>query len=1226
MRRVLALIIVLLLSSLLAAPVLGADWPMWRCDASRSATTTEELAATLHLQWVRERPALEVAWPDEARMRFDACYEPMVMGKTMYVGSPRADSLTALDTETGSVKWIYYADGPVRFAPVAWNGKVYFGSDDGYLYCLDAARGTLRWKFRGGPSERKVLGNTRLISTWPARGAPVIADGTIYWAAGIWPFMGIFIHALDAETGRVVWTNDGSGATYMLQPHRSPAFAGVAPQGYMVVAGDRLLIPGGRSVPACFDRRTGKFLYYRLSDHGKDGSFHVSAYSNYFFNDELMFDLDTGERMVDLDSDPVATDSIAYAVDDGDVQAHDIRSPKLSVVKDDEGKEKRYWSVPELWSLDGEVQKVWLKAGSRLYASAEHSVLAIEVPRAGGEPKVSWEAEIEGTPGAMLAADGKLFVVTLEGRIHCFGAKALEPKSYEMRALKSAPAAEQWAKTARDILEQTGVTEGYCLLWGVGKGRLATELARQSDLHIVAVDPNPQRVHAIRQRLATVGLYGSRVAVHTGDPLSFQFPPYMANLIVSEDLSAAGLDSGKAFAEKLFHPLRPYGGMACLAIPQSKRNGFAGAVTAAKLPNGELVQTTDFVLLKRVGALAGSANWTQQYADVANTCVSKDQLVRAPLGLLWFGGSSNVTILPRHGHGPPEQIVDGRLFIEGPNTMRAMDVYTGRMLWQVELPEIGLYYDNTSHQPGANSLGTNFACASDGVYVAYRDKCLRLDPATGKTIAEFTLPAPPGGDATPTWGYIGIYEDLLIAGASPVIFEGTTRPGEKENWDATSSKQLVIMHRNSGRALWAFDSTYCFRHNAIIAGAGKVFCIDRLPDRVIELMERRGETPTAEPKLTALDARTGKVVWSTTEDVFGTWLAYSEEHDILLQAGRPSRDMLPNEPDDRMIAYRGRDGKVVWDKRNSYRGPCMLHGDAILTEGPAFSLLTGEARTRPNPLTDVEMPWRFTRNYGCNSPIASEHLITFRSAAAGFFDLSGAGGTANLGGFKSGCTPNLIAANGVLNAPDYTRTCTCSYQNQTSLAFVHEPGVELWTFNDFELGEEPVKRVGINLGAPGDRMADDGTLWLDYPSVGGPSPHVPVQLTPEQPEWFRWHSSRVKGDGLKWVTASGAKGLTGVTITLAKEAAQERSYTVRLHFVEPDGATPGKRIFDVALQGQNVLRGFDVAKEAGGAKRPVVKEFNGVNVKDALTVALKPAASARGAMPVLCGIEVVAEA
>src|SRR5437867_11091 len=99
---------------------------------------------------------------------------------------------------------------------------------------------------------------TPLKPAWPARGAPVIADGKVYFAASIWPFMGIFIHALDARTGEPHWTNDGDGSTYMKQPHNADAFASIAPQGPLVVIGNRLLLPGGRSVPAAFDRRTGK--------------------------------------------------------------------------------------------------------------------------------------------------------------------------------------------------------------------------------------------------------------------------------------------------------------------------------------------------------------------------------------------------------------------------------------------------------------------------------------------------------------------------------------------------------------------------------------------------------------------------------------------------------------------------------------------------------------------------------------------------------------------------------------------------------------------------------------------------------------------------------------------------------------------------------------------------------------------------------------------------------
>ena len=99
---------------------LGGDWPQWRYDAGRTAASPEKLAGKLHLQWVRRLPPPRPAWPMYPRMAFDASYEPVVMGKTMFVGSMVADSVTALDTETGAEKWRFYAEGPVRFAPAAW--------------------------------------------------------------------------------------------------------------------------------------------------------------------------------------------------------------------------------------------------------------------------------------------------------------------------------------------------------------------------------------------------------------------------------------------------------------------------------------------------------------------------------------------------------------------------------------------------------------------------------------------------------------------------------------------------------------------------------------------------------------------------------------------------------------------------------------------------------------------------------------------------------------------------------------------------------------------------------------------------------------------------------------------------------------------------------------------------------------------------------------------------
>jgi hypothetical protein len=46
-------------------------------------------------------------------------------------------------------------------------------SDDGCLYALSLSDGRVLWKHRGGPDARMCLGNERMISRWPARGAGV---------------------------------------------------------------------------------------------------------------------------------------------------------------------------------------------------------------------------------------------------------------------------------------------------------------------------------------------------------------------------------------------------------------------------------------------------------------------------------------------------------------------------------------------------------------------------------------------------------------------------------------------------------------------------------------------------------------------------------------------------------------------------------------------------------------------------------------------------------------------------------------------------------------------------------------------------------------------------------------------------------------------------------------------------------------------------------------------
>ena len=1178
---------------------INTDWPMWRFDANRGGAGPVNLPETLYKQWELRLPFLEQAFPDQGtRINYDRCYEPIVLGRTLFVGSSVTDSMTAYDTMTGAMEWRFFADSPIRFAPVGWlddpadgnDDKIFFVSDDGHLYCVNANDGTLIWKFRGAPATNRGLGNSRLGSLWPARGGPTLLDGKIYFSAGIWPFMGSFIYALDAATGDVVWVNDGSGSRWMDQPHGgSTSFSGLAPQGYMTAVGDRLIVPNGRAVAGALDLATGEFLYFRFADINSSSNNYVGAYGTLFNNSNSLFNISNGSSAGSLTNGAIMTAGGYYTA--------------------------------------------FCMAGDRLYKGSTNSVSATTT--AGS---TIWTKTISGSPASMIAGDSKLFVVTQEGSIYCFGAVDVSspPVINEVAASIAWPATDAWTTMAEDILTASQANEGYCMVLGVGTGRLMEELARQVeinqyDMYIIGLDPDAAKVKALRERWHGMGILNQRLSAFAGEICTEKLPPYLAHLIVSEDLDAAGKANGTQFVEKVFHSLRPYGGTVC--FPDTEQTMLEQGVLRGRLANAEVSISGDYALLERVGALPDSDDWTHLYANASQTVVSRDKLVKAPLGLLWFGGSKNTNVFPRHIHSPSEQVVGGRLFIEGANHMTARDVYTGRVIWERYLENLGNYYygassSNPSHYSGSNVVGTNYVCTEDSVYIAMRQNCLRLDPATGATISTFTLTE--GDSAGAAFVQLRIWENLLIVGADPIIYSGAVG---NFNYNETSCRELVVMDRYTGAVLWQRRANHSFHHNTIIIGKSGsqdiLFCIDRVPPGQSDAYSLKGvpaQNPSAPLELLAMDVWNeaevagGDVIWSTTTDVFGTWLGYSEEYDVLLQAGRSARDTSGPEPT-RQIAYTG-SGTKLWEQGSSSGGPHLLHGDMVISQGDGFgnarNILDGTTYNRVHPMTGAATPWSFSRFYGCNTAIGSEYLLTFRSGAAGYYDMKNNSGTGNFGGFKSSCTSNLIVANGVLSAPDYVRTCTCGYQNRTSLAMVHMPEAEMWTYNSGLSLNGPIKKVGINFGAPGDRLADNGTFWVDYPSVGGTSPVVSVSISPT-PSYFRHHGGRFEGEQTGWVTASGAIGATSVTVTLNNSS--PRQYLVRLYFAEPEGKAVGERVFNVSLEGTQVLTDLDIADEVGSDGEGLIAEFRGVMIDSALNVSL----TASAGVPVLCGIEVLEE-
>jgi len=1047
-----------------------ADWPMWRYDTQRSAASPDKLPGELHLQWTRQLPPVRPAWPNEPRLHFDASYEPVVLGQRLFVASPNDGSVVAYATDTGEELWRFYADGPVRLAPVAFHDSVYIGSDDGYLYCLDAAAGKLRWKVRGAPEERRPyrhLGNGRLVSFWPVRGGPVLADDVVYFGAGIWPTLGIFVHAVDARSGQRLWTNaDGHAIENVRIDHNYLHESGLSPQGHMLIAGDLLVVPNGRSMPARLDRATGRLLYfvqgYRngdsrvtisgdlalVGDSGvvslKDGREIASRWASAgdeapagWSNQKDLFEgpMFPYKFLPGCDHRAVLSGDMAYGLDRGVLYAYDVAHAATALYdQDDQGHILRpaRWEVPLRWKLDlgaagalpdgvapGSLShRSLIRAGNRLYGHAGRRLLAIELPGApDASPSVAWWKDLDEEPASLIAADERLFVVTTGGSLLAFGGVRVEPVVFTRPEAASLdpPAAD--VSRVEQLLQVTQTREGYAVVCGLSDGRMVEALLGETDMHVIAIDPDPQLVDSLRRRLAD-GPYATRFQTVLDDPSAMELPPYLATLYLSEHPGGAESWTPEQIA-RVFQTLRPYGGAACFDGSGEGQQQLAKAIEAAALPGAAVEVHGDVLCLRRNGPLPGSADWTHETADAARSFCSRDELVRAPLGVLWYGDGPDHGFYKRkdYGHGVKPQVAGGRLFALqiATNTLHAVDAYTGRLLW--------------TRRVGPSA---RYASFPDAVYVADGRICDVLDPATGQPRDSFPLDVSRPDDVPVSVTDIRVSGDVILL----AVRFNTENSISEGRWNSTL---LVALDRSSGRQLWQREAQQRYNTAAIAIGGGAVFAVDSHSPQDITAMRRRGESLEGLPSIIlAMDARTGEEQWRTVHNdpppdlsslhfmsmrAQDDWLAWSSEQNVLL-AGKG----------DRTYGLDAGTGEAIWARPMRGNQPLIVRAETFINQaGHTYSIRTGE-------LVDGNALFR---SGGCNYAVGGQNLLLLRSHCAAYVDLESRR-QYNLRNLRSGCSNSLVAADGLLNVPCFSVGCVCNYPIQTSFAMHHFPEAGAW--------------------------------------------------------------------------------------------------------------------------------------------------------------------------------------
>jgi outer membrane protein assembly factor BamB len=1303
-----------------AVPAMADDWPTYRHDSSRSGLAESGPETPMPQRWVFEPQApptqawagprdepVEGNW-EQHRVDYDAANHIVAVGDRVFLGSSGDSRVYCLDAETGRPVWSYMCGAPVRLAPSVHDGRVYFGSDDGHAYCVSAEDGSLIWRVAAGPDDAMCIGNERMISRWPIRTDVLIDGGVAYFGAGIFPHEGVYVSALDATTGEVIWRND-------VLSQGSAGRNGFSPQGYILASATRLFIPSGRDLPAAFDRETGRQIFQSRDSwrsSGIVGGTYALLHGEHILvgaNQAVAYSQDTGRggfawfparRLVIGEeaawmSTPTQVQSVTF---EGYAEATRLTKAqerkrtaakrKLSVVKktlatykkkpEDQQDADRLADLEEqvaevqaevegtdteierlqaegiepstAWSVDRVCTDALIVAGDLVFGGSDGVVVAFDA--ASGEEV--WSAEVEGRARSLAVAGDALYVGTTDGLVYAFG-QPLDgmAAAVPVDVVVAATTAPAFAAAADAIVSRSGVTRGYALVLGATDGSLACEIAARTEMKVYCLCPDDAALQRVRKTADARGMLGSRVWAERGDMAHMPYSSYFANLTVCESLIVDG--TLPDVTPELVKRIKPCGGVVCIGRPANAPAAGVVASAAAWVKSLGLgdpqvdANGGHWTVLER-GALSGAGDWTHQYADAANTTCGSDTIVKAPFRVLWYGDPGPDKMISRHARAAAPLVVNGRFFAQGYDNLMCYDAYNGLKYWERDIPgaKRGLNW--------AISRASNLCANQDAFFAAIGGRCLRLDPATGETVRIYDQPD--AGDSPMFWNYVATVGDLLYGATgttraladdgSPAVFYG----------DQGRCSRLFALDLETGEPRWVHDADDEIYGITVSIGDGMIFFADSavtdaereeaLAPRVAAMEELTGpDRKIAEERLAGaelvkawcLDAETGEVIWSRPVDVtdcggMSKLLITLYKDGVLVFCGAHYNghywhQFLGGEfGDRRVVALGATDGRTLWQKAIGYRIRPIIVGDMFVAEPWGFDLRTGDQRMRKHPLTGEETPWQFERSgHHCGCIAANNNTLFYRSWSLAYYDLIRDQGTAHSAGQRPGCWINFLPAAGLLIMPEASSGCQCLFSIVTTTVFEPYEGRREWGAFSSPGPHKPVREAHIDLGGPGDRRDDAGKLWLSYPRPSGRL-KVPVdlQLTlAEDGGYFRNDADavRIAGTGTPWVFGTGVAGLTGIDLPLLEAGSEPMVYTVRLHFADLADPQPGARVFDIKLQGRTVLEGLDIAAEARGEDRAVVKQFEGVKVRDALKIEFVPRTDATDPLtaPLLNAVE-----
>jgi len=595
--------------------------------------------------------------------------------------------------------------------------------------------------------------------------------------------------------------------------------------------------------------------------------------------------------------------------------------------------------------------------------------------------------------------------------------------------------AGRYTKTAEYIIEQTGITKGYGLILGCGRGQLAYELAKKSDLHLICVDTSPPKINQATALLRQASLYGTRVTIfHIDSYAQLPFTRYFADLVVSEN--AFGEGKCPSLASEVYRVLRPDGGTVFIGQPKGTLKPLSKStlqewLSLAEL-NGNISDDAAGVWLKMVRpALAGAGRWTHQYADPDNSAQSLDTLEGATgttdLEVQWIGRPGANFGIDRNPRMPAPLSVKGRLFHQGLNRMIALNAYNGAVLWSLEIPDLRRV--NMPRDCG------NWCTDGDTVYTAITDKCWLIDGYTGRLKTVYELPVNPRKD-TYDWGYIACVADTLYGSAVKKGSIYTDFWGGESWYDATSgagtekvcSDYLFALDKEKGKRIWTYKDGAVINATITIGADGIFFAESRNP-QLKQLTTGRIGSPVIWQDLyiVALDRNRGIKMWEKKIDITEGIVFYGQyARGLFIITTSYGGDYY-------LYAFGAEDGADKWNAGHKWASdnhsghiqhPAVV-GNNIYVEPCGYNLETGE-----------KVADNIGDRSGCATRAGTAAALIYRGAdrEIAMWDVNTRTVT-SWNTLRPSCWLSTIAAGGMLLSPEGGGGCSCGRWFETSLGF-----------------------------------------------------------------------------------------------------------------------------------------------------------------------------------------------